>query len=54
MKLEIMPSRKFVFQDGGYMGIVRVFKGWQVIRYFLLNSLVRKGEKVKYDATEVV
>ncbi|MDY5812916.1 MAG: PcfJ domain-containing protein [Bacteroides sp.] len=54
MKLEIMPSRKFVFQDEGYMGIVKVFKGWQVIRYFLLNSLVRKGEKVKYDATEVV
>ena len=54
MNLETLHTRKRNFKQTEYLGIVTTFKGWQVLRYFYVQSYQKKGEQARYFVTEVV
>ncbi len=54
MNLETLHTRKRKFRQTEYFGIVTTFKGWQVLRYFYMQSYQKKGEPAHYFVTEVV
>ena len=54
MELETHRTRKRVFQQTEYLGIITTFKGWQVLRFFYMYLHQKKGEKSRYFISEVV
>ena len=54
MELETHRTRKRVFQQTEYLGIITTFKGWQVLRFFYMYLHQKKGKKSRYFISEVV
>lgn len=54
MKLETLRTRKHIFKQTEYLGIVTTFKGWQVLRFFYMQSYQKKGQSAHYFISEVV
>ena len=54
MKLETLRTRKHIFKQTEYLGIVTTFKGWQVLRFFYMQSYQKKGKPARYFISEVV
>lgn len=54
LKLEIDRSRKRVFNDSGYFGIITTFKGHQVFRLFYTEVKFQAGKTPFYICKEVV
>ncbi|MDR0696299.1 MAG: hypothetical protein LBF68_01965, partial [Christensenellaceae bacterium] len=52
-KLKIADTRQRVFREYEYFCIVTVCKGFQVLRFFYLQSYAKKGEKAQYFHSEV-
>lgn len=53
-QLTIQETRRWIFREVEYFCIVTTCKGYQVLRFFYLTSMFRKGSKAKYTCTEVV
>jgi hypothetical protein len=53
-KLTIADTRKQVFRQNEYFCIITVCEGFQVLRFFYLQSYAKAGEKVRYFHSEVV
>lgn len=45
-KLKVKDTRKQKFHDWAYYGIVTIFEGFQVFRYYKVNGVYRAGEPV--------
>ena len=54
MNLETLRTRMRVFKETEYLGIVTTFKGWQVLRFFYMQTYQKKGEHARYFISEVV
>lgn len=54
MELKVTQTLKRSFKRSAYFGVVKTFKGWQVIRIYQLRMTLRKGQKAEYNCTEVV
>ncbi|OWP34390.1 PcfJ-like protein [Porphyromonas gingivalis] len=52
--LEVNTTRQRVFKQTEYLGIVTTFKGYQVLRFFYMQSYQKKGEQAGYFISEVV
>jgi DNA-directed RNA polymerase subunit RPC12/RpoP len=52
-KLQIADTRQRVFKGYEYFCIVTVCAGFQVLRFFYLQSYAKKGEKAQYFHSEV-
>ena len=53
-KLIIEETRKRIFEQSSYFSIITTCKGYQVQRYFVVNSYVKAGEAARYSCYEVV
>lgn len=53
-QLTIQETRRWIFREIEYFCIVTTCKGYQVLRFFYLTSLFKKGNKAEYTCTEVV
>ena len=54
MELEVLRTRKSVFNDMEYFSIVTTCKQYQVIRFFSVKSRYKAGMPAKYSMLEVV
>ena len=54
MKLDVQPTRRRVFRDNVYYGVITTCKGYQVIRFYLIRSYKQVGNAARYGFTEVV
>jgi len=53
-KLKVQTTRQRVFKQTEYFCIVTEKAGFQVLRFFLVKSYCKTGEKAKYSISEVV
>jgi DNA-directed RNA polymerase subunit RPC12/RpoP len=53
-KLTIADTRKQVFRQNEYFCIITACEGFQVLRFFYLQSCAKAGEKARYFHSEVV
>jgi len=53
-KLKVQTTRQRVFKQTEYFCIVTEKAGFQVLRFFLVKSYCKAGEKAKYSISEVV
>lgn len=52
--LEILDSRKRVFNDTAYYAVITTRKGYQVFRYFMVKVFRKVGSPARYNMIEVV
>lgn len=52
-QIEIKTTRKRVFKEIEYFGIITTCDGFQVIRYFYINVYRKVGEQARYTYSEV-
>lgn len=53
-KLTVKTTRKRVFEDCGYLTVITEYKGYQVLRWVMINYTAKVGEKPKYTHAEVM
>lgn len=53
-QLDIKTTRKRVFKEIEYFGIITTCGGFQVIRYFYISVYRKAGEQARYSCSEVV
>ena len=53
-KLQVTNTRKMVFKQSAYFGIVTTKKNFQVLRFFLIKYYAKAGQKADYFISEVV
>lgn len=52
-KLKVLDTRKQKFHDWAYYGIVTIFEGFQVFRYYKVNGVYKAGKPVYHNFYEV-
>lgn len=53
-KLRVFDTRKRVFKDNAYYEVITTRKGYQVLRYFLVQMTYKVGQPANYSIREVV
>lgn len=53
-QLEIKETRQRIFRETEHLCIVTSCKGYQVLRFFILESFFKKGNKAEYTCKEIV
>lgn len=53
-ELQVMQTRKRIFSDSAYFCILTTCKGFQVLRFFYVNTYRKVGHKADYWVDEVV
>ena len=54
MQLEVLRTRKSVFQENEYYSVITTCKQYQVIRFFFVKSRYKAGQAAEYSMYEVV
>ncbi len=53
-KLVLNYTRQRIFKDMAYLGIMTVFRGHQLLRYFLVKAKLQLHHQPEYDCKEIV